>query len=337
MIYRSHFNDKSINILIKLLEKNRIKFESFERFLISGIRGNISEEKYINLMSLLLDKFPIDGSLLVITSICFHYKVYELEKGETLPEDLLKKTLMMPAFWENAEKCYSRGTSFHNSVPEYWKRTIVKFLETYPKYVKEFAEKIVEFIETEENERNFDTLFRQYDSLRQVLTSLAEKAPDGVWGVIEEHFLLMKDLNKSRISILLSGRYDEKVLFNNIDPIKIWKWIDENKQVRAPYLAKLIPAKLLDLENNPLTKSFLVKYADQEKVRKNFSSNFYNSRDVIIGSWINRFKSEKQFLEVYKSKETNKNIRDWISDYFSNYLDKEIRWSEQEEERENFL
>ena len=65
----------------------------------------------------------------------------------------------------------------------------------------------------------------------------------------------MKDPDKSRILLLLSGRYEEKVLFNNFEPIKIWKWVDENKLERAPYLAKLIPAKWSDLENNPLTYS----------------------------------------------------------------------------------
>ena len=48
------------------------------------------------------------------------------------------------------------------------------------------------------------------------------------------------------------------------------------------------------------------------------------------------YKSRKEILLNFSENEENTNVKTWISEYISTYLDKDIKWAEIEEEKGNF-
>ena len=114
-------------------------------------------------------------------------------------------------------------------------------------------------------------------------------------------------------------------------------WVEEDVEKRSPYLASFIPAKLFHSEEEVcLARELLIKYGDNEKVRKNFSSNVFNSGGVTIGPISKAYKSRKEILLKFSEDEENTNVKTWISEYISSYLEKDIKRAEIEEEKGNF-
>ena len=336
IIMRSCRNDNSIKIIISLLQNDDIELEFLQSYKLSGIRGNISEEIFITLLNLFLEKFPIEGSLLALTSVFFYFNVHRFREVESkdLPLDFTFKLLNMPAFWEKSEECYARGKTYPNSHPEYWIETLERFIEQYPEKSDSFLNKIIEFF----NGKSFsDIIYLQEKILRRALFVLSRMNPNNVWNTIRDFLLPIGDPRSSFLAFWLGGRFENISPFTIFDPNDIWMWVEEDVEKRSPYLASFIPAKLFHSEEKVcLARELLIKYGDNEAVRENFSTNFFNSGGVIFGPTSRTYKSRKESLLDFSKNEENTNVKTWISEYISNYLDKGIKRAEIEEEKRNF-
>lgn len=333
---RSCRNDKSIKIIISLLQNDDIELKFLQSYQISGIRGNISEDIFITLLNLLLEKFPIEGSLLALTSLFFYFNVHGFRKVEPkdLPLDFTFKLLNMPAFWEKSEECYARGETYPNSRPEYWIETLERFIEQYPEKSDSFLNKIIEFF----NGKSFsDIIYLQEKNLRKALFALSRMNPNKLWNVLKKYLSPIGDPRSSFLAFWLGGRFEKISPLIIFDPNDIWIWVEEDVENRSPYLASFIPAKLFHSEVEVcLARELLIKYGDNEKVRKNFSSNVFNSEGVSFGPMSRTYKSRKELLLKFGENEENTNVKTWISEYISKYLEKDIKWAEREEEKGTF-
>ncbi|MBA7520862.1 hypothetical protein ES705_12961 [subsurface metagenome] len=336
IIMRSCRNDKSIKIIISLLQNDDIELEFIQSYKLSGIRANISEEIFITLLNLFLEKFPIEGSLLALTSVFFYFNVHGFRGVESkdLPLDFTFKLLNMPAFWEKSEECYARGKTYPNSRPEYWIETLKRFIEQYPEKSDSFLNKIIEFF----NGKSFsDIIYLQEKNLRRALFVLSRMNPNNVWNTIKKYLLPIGDPRSSFLAFWLGGRFENVSPLTIFDHNDIWMWVEEDVEKRSPYLASFIPAKLFHSEEEVcLARELLIKYGDNEKVRKNFSSNVFNSGGVTIGPISKAYKSRKEILLKFSEDEENTNVKTWISEYISSYLEKDIKRAEIEEEKGNF-
>ncbi len=262
IIMRSCRNDNSIKIIISLLQNNDIKLEFLHSYKLSGIRGNISEEILITLMDLFLEKFPIQGSLLAISSVFFYYNVYEFRGIESrdVPLEFTFKLLNMPAFWEKCDECYARGETYPNSCPEYWIETLEKFIEQYPEKSISFLSKIIEFFD---GKSVMDVNHQQEKNLKRVLFFLSKMNPSIVWNTIKTFLLPIREPRSSFLAYWLGGRYENISPLTMFDPNDIWMWVEEDVENRSPYLASFIPAKLFHSEEELcLARELLIKYGD---------------------------------------------------------------------------
>ncbi len=333
IIMRSCRNDSSIKIIISLLQHDDIEPEFLQSYKLSGIRGNISEEIFITLMDLFLEKFPIEGSLLAITSVFFYFNVYGFRGVESkdLPLDFTFKLLNMPAFWEESENCYAKGEIYPNSCPEYWIETLKRFIEQNPEESDSFLKKIIEFFN---GKSALDIIPQQEKNLRRILFIISKMNPSKVWNTIKKFLLPIGDPRASFLAYWLGGRFENISPLTLFDPNDIWMWVEEDVEKSAPYLASFIPANLFHYEEEVcLARVLLIKYGDNEKVRKSFSTNYFNSIGVIFGPASGTYKSIEEGLLIFSEEEENINVKTWISEYISNYLNKDIKRAEIEEEK----
>lgn len=336
IIMRSRINDNSIKIVMSFLQSDDIDLKFLESYRISGIRGDLSEEVFINLMDLLLEKFPIEGSLLVITSVFFYFNVPKFPKIESkeLPEEFTLKLLNMPAFWEESELCYARGETYPNSCPTYWIETLEKLLEEHPENFDFFLNKIIDFLEG----KSFSDIYSQEKNFRRALSFIVNLDPDEAWNKIKKVILPVRDSRASFLAHWLGGGLDKISPLTFFNPDDIWDWVEEDIEERAAYLASFIPAKLFHSEDEIcLAREFLIKYGDTENVRRSFSTNFYNSSGLIISSKAypstKTYIYRKESLVEFSEEEEDTNVKAWISEYIANYLDTDIKRAEIEEER----
>jgi len=336
IIMRSCRNDKSIKIIISLLQNDDIELEFIQSYQLSGIRANISEEIFITLLNLFLEKFPVDGSLLALTSVFFYFNVHGFRGVESkdLPLDFTFKLLNMPAFWEKSEECYARGKTYPNSRPEYWVETLERFVEQNPEKRESFINKIIEFFN---GKSVSDIIYLQVKNLWRALLVLSRMNPNDVWNTIKNYLLPNGDSRSTFLASWLGGRNENISPLTIFDPDDIWMWVEEDVEKRSRYLASFIPAKLFRSDEEVcLALELLVKYGENEEVRKIFSSNFFTSGEVSFGSMSNTYKSRKEFLLKFGENEENTNVKTWISEYISTHLDRDIKWAEIEEEKGTF-
>lgn len=336
IIMRSRVNDNSIEIIISLLESNEIDLNFLESYKMSGIRGDLSVEVFIHLMDLILEKFPIEGSLLGITSVFFYFNIYKFRgiESKELPVEFTLKLLNMPAFWEDSILCYARGETYPNSCPQYWIETLERFIEQHPEKFTFFLDKFIEFLEG----KSYSDISHQEKNIRRALFYITKMDPDEVWNRIKNVLLPVRDPRSSFLAHWLSGGIDKISPLTLFNPDDIWDWVEEDVEERAPYLASFIPAILFHSEDDScLTREFLMKYGNIENVRRSFSINFFNSSGIITSSKTYppsmTYKSRKESLIEFSKDEEDTNVKKWISEYISNYINRDIRRAEIEEER----
>ena len=102
-------------------------------------------------------------------------------------------------------------------------------------------------------------------------------------------------------------------------------WIEQDKDTRAGYAAKFLPAKF------ETVKEFLTRYGDQEQVCRQLAINFNN--EAWSGSAITHYVEKKEKFEKLKEKESDKNVLSWLN-YYIKSIKGDIERSQEIEERE---
>ena len=114
----------------------------------------------------------------------------------------------------------------------------------------------------------------------------------------------------------------------------IWKWVDEDINNRAKYLASFVPNILFREEGKIcFAREVLVRYGTRDDVRKNLMANF--STEGWSGLESLHYQKKKQHLLEFKKGEDNENVKRWIDEYVSS-IDKRIEQAKIEEERNGF-
>ncbi len=171
-IHRFSINDDSVQFLSRIIQEEDLDSKSISTF-NRGLRGNISENIFIEFLESIIEKFPKNGSLVAINSIFFYYDVYKSEKS--LPLDFSKKLIFMPIFWEYPELLYPREQPLLHNYNSYWKLTLIKLLNDNPDLASEVMEKLVLTIQ------NSEEIFKQKDDLEVIFDNLIELNPDLIW------------------------------------------------------------------------------------------------------------------------------------------------------------
>ena len=171
-----------------------------------------------------------------------------------------------------------------------------------------------------------------------ILDEIAEHFPEDVWHLVTQQIGPPIDTPAYYIREWLRGedRFDggKDGALNLFPPESIWKWVNEDVENRAWYLASMVPKSLWHGNGRIcLARELLVRYGDRDDVLENFSANFSTE-----GWWgsesLHHLETKKDLLE-FRKEETDLNVIRWIDQHIY-WLEKDIRRAEVEEERRGF-
>lgn len=327
LVWYSGVSNNIIEKIIDMLSNEIFGVEKLYSFKFGNIIDQIDESLFRKLILLLLKEKSGLGAGLAL-DLCYNRYLYP-KKSKNIPKNIFKKILLHQAFWENPTKIK------HEGMTEFvWKETAKIIIKIFPELQLKITNKILEFFADD------NSITGGYHSqINEVLTVIIKEKPRETWKIIEKYIEPPYDSRAFHLTQWLRGGkfFDihepsvlEYFIFNDI-----WKWVEDNPEKRAPYLASFVPPNLFPTNGQPsLTRELLIKYGHLKSVRNSFSANY--STDGWSGSEVKHLQSKKNELIEKMKNERNSNIQLWINEY-KKYLDKDIERAKMFEEREGFF
>ena len=330
LTYLSGLTDRAGLRLLKLAKSEVMDIKYFASFFGKRLTDSLSEKVFIEWIAFLLD---CEDNLAVSIALKLYYFYYIYDKQEpTLPRDLTFQLLTRPTLFENLPVLYQSLQLGNSMTDSYWADIAKAFLNLHPEKDLEFVEQVVPHFGKK------GTIFGAFDTeTSSVLTDLTKRHPEQVWKHVskrlEEYDFFLEEWLKEGDSRKPSSTTDESGALTLIPREKIWEWIDGNVEDRAWYFAyKLVP-KTLSVEEwpNSLVRAFLMRYGDQEDVRRNLSANY--GTDMWKGLRSLHFEAKRDKLLRINEGEDNRNVKRWLDEYIHR-LEGDIEHARIEEERE---
>jgi len=319
LTWRSGITDRAAKRILSMAEKGEINIDSFWMFRFGGVVKHISEPVFIDCINFLLKETSGLGAVIALS---LFYSFY-LQSDKTLNKDLALTLLLHPAFWDGAKNVPINQTVYN------WKEIANTLIKQFPETGGLFADQIIMFFG---DERSIAHGF--YSQLHEVLLEIVKKKPEEIWVKITKYLGPPIDRRAFYLKEWLRGekgltsRPGGLEFFNFED---VWKWVDEDVENRARYLATFVPPYLLHSEEKIcLAREMLVRYGDREDVRSNFSANY--SSEGWTGPVSTHYMNKKRELLEFKKNETNENVIKWIEEYIE-ILERDIERAKMEEER----
>jgi hypothetical protein len=245
-----------------------------------------------------------------------------------LPEELTLRLLINPSLLQESEVVrHDQMASYH------WTLIGKAFARLFPGRSLELADTMLEYFGRE------GTILGGYRSeTHSVLVEILQRHPEETWKRIAEHLGPPIDHRAYLTKDWLRGEdlWDKKEegALSLIPTEAVWRWVDEDIEKRAWYLASFVPNLLFREEGrNCWAREVLIRYGKREDVRRNLMSNF--SSEGWWGPTSVHLQNKVQALLDFGEEEENENVRRWINEYVS-YLEQDIERARIEEERRDF-
>ena len=325
LTWRSGMSDQAALRVLSLAEKGIIGIGHFRMFCFGGVVKDLSEDVFTKWIEFLLNSSDTYAISIALTLYNFYY--LRNERKRTLPEELTLKLLMHPLLFQKTEN------GKRDQMDEYcWTEIGKIFVQLYPERSLELADRIFEHFGED------GTIFEGFSSQTLVvINEITRLYPKEVWRKIKKYLGPPIDSRAYHIKEWLRGStfFEEKEgTLTLIPPEEIWKWVDENVEKHAWYLANFVPKRLSREEGKTcLARELLIRYGEREDVRRNLIANF--STEGWTGLESLHYQEKKQQLLDFKKDEDNENVKRWIDEYISS-LDREIERARIKEEREDF-
>ena len=316
LTWRSGMSDQAILRIINLAEKGIVNISHFRMFGWGNDILNLSEHVFNKWIKFLLDSSDTYAVYIALGSYRFYY--LSKESKHTLPEEPTLELLTHQLLFQKLE------VGKRNQMDDYlWTEIGKAFVRLYPKRSLELADKMLKHFGED------DTILEGFQSETQsVLNEIAQQHPEEVWMQVTKYLGPPIDSRAFHIKEWLQEILPRICLEN------IWRWVDEDIENRAWYLASFVPKKLFREEGRIcLAREVLVRYSTQEDVRIELMANF--STEGWSGPASLHYQEKKQQLLEFKREEDNENVKRWIDEYISS-LDQQIERTKIEEERDDF-
>lgn len=324
LTWRSGPSDRAMRRLLDLANGGLIPLGSFHMFAFGGVIEGLTHDIFNAIIEFLLGTGERDGVLMALDLYQFYYA--RRDSRQSLPKDLTLRLLTAPQLFVKDE---SRDRP---EMQEYdWTEIAKILLEKYPDVALQLAEPMLEHFGED------GTIVGGFHSQSySVLNEIVRRFPREVWHRVTRYLGPPIDKRAYRLKSWLRGdefsdRGEAGVLA--LIPIdELWRWVDENVDERAWYLAYMAPKQLFTEGRVCVAREILVRYGDRRDVRENLRANF--SSEGWWGSESSHYANKKQQLLAFKSDETDPNVKRWIDEYVA-LLDKEIEDARIREEREH--
>ncbi len=315
--------DRSARRILELARNGAIGIGHFRMFGFGSVTADLSEDVITDWIEFLLD----DGSPEAISiSLDLHHFYYcRKEARYPLPVEFTLRLLTAPSLFRKAQR-HDRS----QMDDYYWTELGRGLVEKYPQASLKLADMMLQHFAED------GTILEGFgSSTYEVLDGITRRFPSQVWDRVAKYLGPPIDSRAYHLRSWLRG--DEHYPSGErgilpVIPLKdIWRWVDEDVEKRAWYVASFVPKQLFRREGEVcLAREVLVRYGAREDVRNNLMANF--GTESWWGPESSHLAAKRQILLEFRKGETNENVNRWIYEYVVS-LDREIERARTEEER----
>jgi hypothetical protein len=318
-------NQSALRVL-NLVKKHAVNAAELGTFAYGGTLKTISSDVFNQWIEELLT-YPRTQTACAALDLYFQY--YHDDAGmHELSENLTLRLLTHPGFFQRSE-----GPRQNVMVSHHWTTIGRDFVRRYSLAGLKIAAIMLQHIGEEGT--IVDSIHSQVNT---VLTDIAAALPGEMWKLIAIELCFPITSRAFWITKWLRGKdwfddqEDEGALMA-FPPETVWRWVDEDIEERAWYLASFVPAGLSREDGQVCwAREILIQYGDRKDVRSNLMANF--STESWIGLESTHCEARKRTLLELSQTEDNEKVRRWIAEYVT-HLNWRIERAKIDEERED--
>lgn len=316
----SGYSDRAAERIIRLVEAGilvpRALSESNNRLLTASGAATV--------VRFLLKRNGREATIVALEIADSFFRRHDHGKRPALRRDLLFDLLTHPTLLAHDEH------DLDTMAEHYWAELAKAYVEAFPDDDLRLASALVESLGTDSS-----VLDIFHSAARAVLAKILRAHPRKFWDMLSPHLDPKNARPAFRIARWLRGEErgagGEGSLFAALPEDALWRWVDQDPEVRPWFLAEHVPPALFRGSDKPsLAREVLVRYGNRKDVRNSFAAN--NSTESFGGSATAHYRSKKDFLLAFRREEANANVVKWIDEYVAD-LDRRIAHSLSLEER----
>ena len=281
---RTSLSDKVGELILSLIQNGVCDYTVLGYFKFGGTVLRLSSEIADKWFEYLLTVNEITATL---TALDLFHSFYIHRKDKEIPLNFAVELLTHSTLIDTS-------TPISNTMIDYyWSETAKRVIEKSSEHGLKIAETVLRNFET-------DSFFGRYGSqTRESLDEITKKEPHKIWTIVSKYLGPPVDSRAFNIKNWLRGGHFEarRDIFEHVPFEEICEWVEEDKELRSRYLATFLKPDIAS--PNSLTRRFLVKYGDDDKVRLELLRNFFN--EAWIGPASEHYERKKQ--EILKIKE----------------------------------
>jgi hypothetical protein len=263
----------------------------------------------------ILEKFSTFESLTLAVNFLDLYYNHKYFR-RTLPEEMKEKVLKIltnDLLWDQKSQTYLKIKQTYNPITDFhWNGAANHLVSEFPDTIILVVQKIL---------ANYDKVGRYTPELNDsnLIIKGMKLYPEEIGKKILHDLGPPVDGKAYRLRFLFReiDDYQNNTKISILDyfkPETIWKWIDENIDIRAPYFASFIPTALFHSNNRICwAREILVKYGNNKNVRLELITNFMTF--VFSGSITEYYNEVIKNIIKFKKNETNENVLLWVDEY----------------------
>lgn len=318
-------SDRAAVRFLTLTKAGKIPVFNFRMFSLGNVIKNLSEVVFWEWLNFLIGSADEHAVSIILQ---LHHQFYIGNPGHKLPEELTYQILTKP-FLEVTATFKSQTMDDY-----YWFEICKTFISSFPERMIDLATVIVEHIP--EADSSIGGFAFNSDG---ILSLIARQKSAEVWVIVTKFIGPPIDRRAYKLKEWLNGGLgfgeEKKVAALEYFRLEdIFKWVDDNIEKRAWYIASMAPKKLFrDSEKPCIAREILVRYGKRKDVRSNLHANFMTE-----GWWgpaSVHLENKKKMLLNYRAQEDNENVLSWIDEFVESF-DRQILAEKIREEREGF-
>ncbi|MDR3606237.1 MAG: hypothetical protein P4M08_02525 [Oligoflexia bacterium] len=315
LIWRSGFSEHSLKLIIEAIRVKHIDPSQLGTIALGGVLGSASEERFLELINLLLSINRPRSTTIALQSFFFYY-VHQKKINPPLHPSF--EILTHPALLLN-----ETNEKFDHMVDHYWTELANRFYKLYPEKDLELAYAIINGFDHE------NSIISGFNPLPlSVLNILTAKHPKEIWAKIST--LVNPPLARRSYYV---GQWLENSL-HYFPRELVLEWVTVAPEKRASFLAKIVPKDLIGGDSDKgLVRDMLVRFGSFDAVLSAFTNNYFSG--LIQGSQSAYWAAMLASFEKIEAQETNANVLTWVRQ-MKGYLDNKIQQARIFEERRGF-
>lgn len=323
LTWRSGMSDRAMRRLLEMGRSSLIPTSSFHMFAFGSVIRDLAEDIFQDLIEFLLATGERDAVFIGLDLYHFYYD--RKDARHPLPKELTLKLLTAPPLFAKREREHRSDRQDYD-----WTEIAKAFVDKYPDASLQLADVMFEHFGED------GTIVEGFHSQTySVLNQIVERFPAEIWHRVTKYLGPPIDGRAYHLKSWLHGDEFQDRGESGVLPLvpldELWRWVDEDIEKRAWYLALMVPKQLFRQEGRPcLAREVLVRYGKRADVRNNLMANF--STEGWSGPESLHYQAKRQELLEFKKDETEPNVKRWIDEYVAS-LDRQIERARIQEER----